>query len=85
LLQVKKCFLILFVVGLTLAGCRSGKIPCPTFGSGKKLAFLSKATGTGNANEAPLGQRVTYDKNGLLKKNKYKYLRNKPKRKKYKK
>lgn len=77
--------MILLVLGLGLGGCRSGKIPCPKFGSGKKLAFLNKPGGVGSANQAPMGEKVTYDKKGLLKKNKYKYLRNKPKRKKYKK
>jgi hypothetical protein len=80
--SLKKCFLILLVV--TLASCRSGKIPCPDIGGSNKLAFLNKLTGAGNGSGAAMGERVTYDKNGLLKKKKYKYLRNKPRRKKYK-
>ena len=36
------------------------------------------------AKEMPLGQNVDFGKNGLVKKKNYKYLRNKPNRKKYK-
>jgi len=79
---VRSLFLIFCVVNLTLAGCRNGKIPCPKFGGGKKLALFNRNASA--ANGAPLGEKVQYGKNGLLKKNKYKYLRNKPKRKKYK-
>jgi hypothetical protein len=45
--------------------------------------FKKKAAPT-QAKEMPLGQNVDFGKNGLIKKKKYKYLRNKPNRKKYK-
>ena len=66
---------------LLASGCRSGKIPCPDIGTKKKLFSFGNGSGT---KEAPLGQNVDFSKNGLIKKKNYKYLRNKPKRKKYK-
>jgi hypothetical protein len=75
----------MLVTSLVFTGCRNGKIPCPKFGTDKKFGlFKVKSTASARTNEAPLGERVNYGKDGLIKKNKYKYLRNKPKRKKYK-
>jgi hypothetical protein len=67
-----------------LTGCRNGKIPCPKIGGGKKLSLFKGKSGPATANSAPMGEKVAYRKDGLIKKNNYKYLRNKPKRKKYK-
>lgn len=74
---------IVVVLLLLLAGCRNGRIPCPDI-SGKKIAFFKKSAPMTSAKEAPLGQNVDFNKKGLIKKKKYKYLRNKPNRKKYK-
>ncbi|GEO06206.1 hypothetical protein AAE02nite_38700 [Adhaeribacter aerolatus] len=72
------------VVGsLALTSCRNGKIPCPKFGTDKNFGLFKVKSAATKPGEAPLGERVAYGKDGLLKKNKYKYLRNKPKRKKY--
>lgn len=69
---------------LLLAGCRDGRIPCPDI-NGKKFSLFKKKPSPTSAKEAPLGQNVDFGKNGLVKKKKnYKYLRNKPNRKKYK-
>ncbi|PIQ20848.1 MAG: hypothetical protein COW65_12670 [Cytophagales bacterium CG18_big_fil_WC_8_21_14_2_50_42_9] len=73
----------LFFLLLIFTGCRDGRIPCPDIGTKKKL-FAFKRSGGADGKEAPLGQNVEFKKNGLLKKKNYKYLRNKPKRKKYK-
>lgn len=81
---VKSCFCLTLVASLMLAGCRNGKIPCPTFGTGKKFGLLNGFSASAKAANGPLGESVDYGKDGLIKKNKYKYLRNKPKRKKYK-
>ncbi|MDB5261762.1 MAG: hypothetical protein JWQ14_1043 [Adhaeribacter sp.] len=75
---------MMVVTGLLLSGCRNGKIPCPKFGTDKKFGLFKVKSITTRSNEAPLGESVNYGKDGLIKKNKYKYLRNKPKRKKYK-
>jgi hypothetical protein len=74
---------MMLVAGLVLTGCRNGKIPCPKFGTDKKFGLFKVKSTTTRSNEAPLGEKVSYGKDGLIKKNKYKYLRNKPKRKKY--
>ena len=71
----------LFLFVLIFSGCRDGRIPCPDLGTKKKLFAFNKGSG---AKEAPMGQNVDFTKNGLVKKKNYKYLRNKPKRKKYK-
>ena len=73
----------MLVMSLLLAGCRNGKIPCPKFGTDKKFGLFKIKSASAKPTEAPLGERVNYGKDGLIKKNKYKYLRNKPKRKKY--
>jgi hypothetical protein len=72
----------LLVVMLLLAGCRDGRIPCPDIG-GKRAFSLFKKKAPTQAKEMPLGQDVAFRKNGLIKKKNYKYLRNKPNRKKY--
>jgi hypothetical protein len=75
--------LALLVVFLLLAaGCRDGRIPCPDIGGKKKLSLFKKKA-PAQAREMPLGQNVDFGKNGLVKKKNYKYLRNKPNRKKY--
>jgi hypothetical protein len=79
----KLSFLVVFVL-LLLAGCRDGRIPCPDLSGKKKLSLFKKKAAPTQAKEMPLGQNVSYGKNGLIKKKKYKYLRNKPNRKKYK-
>ena len=81
---VKNLFLMVLVAALVLTGCRNGKIPCPKFGTDKKFGLFKVKSTSARSNEAPLGESVNYGKDGLIKKNKYKYLRNKPKRKKYK-
>ena len=81
---VRSLFLMMLVAGLMLSGCRNGKIPCPKFGTNKSFGLFKIKSAAARTNEAPLGERVNYGKDGLIKKNKYKYLRNKPKRKKYK-
>jgi len=73
----------LFFLLLICSGCRDGRIPCPDIGTKKKLFTFKKSSGAATT-EAPLGQNVDFNKNGLVKKKNYKYLRNKPKRKKYK-
>jgi len=73
----------LFLLVLILSGCRDGRIPCPDIGTKRKLFAFNKNSGAAGK-EAQLGQDVSYTKNGLVKKKNYKYLRNKPKRKKYK-
>lgn len=75
--------IVLVVALLLMAGCRDGRIPCPDI-NGKKFSLFKKKAGSASAKEAPLGQNVDYGKNGLIKKKNYKYLRNKPNRKKYK-
>jgi hypothetical protein len=75
---------LVVVLLLLLAGCRDGKIPCPDLGGKKKLSLFKKKSAPTQAKEMPLGQNVAFGKNGLIKKKKYKYLRNKPNRKKYK-
>lgn len=80
---VKYLILVILVANLALAGCRNGKIPCPKFGTDKKFGLFKVKSGASNSGQGPLGERVDYGKDGLIKKNKYKYLRNKPKRKKY--
>jgi hypothetical protein len=74
--------ILLVVILLLLAGCRDGRIPCPDIGGKKKLSLFKKKAPT-QAKEMPLGQNVDFGKNGLIKKKNYKYLRNKPNRKKY--
>jgi hypothetical protein len=74
---------LLVLALLLLAGCRDGRIPCPDI-NGRKFTLFKKKAAPTSAKEAPLGQNVAYGKNGLIKKKKYKYLRNKPNRKKYK-
>jgi hypothetical protein len=74
--------LLVVILLLLLAGCRDGRIPCPDIGGKKKLSLFKKKTPT-QAKEMPLGQNVDFGKNGLVKKKNYKYLRNKPNRKKY--
>lgn len=69
---------------LLLGGCRDGRIPCPDLGGKMKLSLFKKKAAPTQAREMPLGQQVAFKKNGLIKKKKYKYLRNKPNRKKYK-
>lgn len=81
---MKKLPAALLVVMLLLAGCRDGRIPCPDLGSKKKLSLFKKKSAPTQTKEMPLGQNVDFGKNGLLKKKNYKYLRNKPNRKKYK-
>jgi len=73
----------LFFLLLICSGCRDGRIPCPDIGTKKKLFSFKNSSGS-SGKEAPLGQNVDFTKNGLIKKKNYKYLRNKPKRKKYK-
>lgn len=75
--------LLVLAAMLLLAGCRDGRIPCPDI-NGKKFSLFKKKPAPTSAKEAPLGQNVEFGKNGLLKKKNYKYLRNKPNRKKYK-
>jgi hypothetical protein len=82
--SLKKLPAAALVLALMLfAGCRDGRIPCPDI-TGKKFTLFKKKAPVGTK-EAPLGQNVDFGKNGLVKKKKnYKYLRNKPNRKKYK-
>ncbi|MGV3586048.1 MAG: hypothetical protein ACO1OF_03510 [Adhaeribacter sp.] len=80
---VRSSFLVLLAASLLLASCRNGKIPCPKFGTDKKFGLFKTKSVSGKSSDGPLGERVDYGKDGLIKKNKYKYLRNKPKRKKY--
>lgn len=85
LMSVRKVpAMLVLAVMLLLAGCRDGRIPCPDI-NGKKISLFKKKAAPTSAKEAPLGQNVDFGKNGLVKKKKnYKYLRNKPNRKKYK-
>jgi hypothetical protein len=83
-IPVRKLSFLAVVMLLLLAGCRDGRIPCPDLSGKKKLSLFKKKAAPAQAKEMPLGQHVSYGKNGLIKKKKYKYLRNKPNRKKYK-
>lgn len=74
-------FFIIIVVLFT--SCKSGKIPCPDIGSKNKFSLFKKKADPAKPKEAAMGGRADFDKNGLLKKKKYKSLRNKSKRTKY--
>ena len=82
--QKDRPILAFFILVLVVfSSCKSGKIPCPDFGSKNKFSLFRKKADPSKTREAAMGEKVNYDKNGLLKKKNYKSLRNKPKRIKY--